>query len=97
MPFMKNGKRDYQAEKEWDHSHKNGKRLKDRAARNRARRKLGLKVGDPRHVDHIKELVRGGTNSLANLHAMNAKSNLKKEANRKKKAARSSSAANAKK
>ena len=57
--------------------------MKDRAARNAARKKLGLKVGDKRHADHKKELVSGGKNTLANLHAISAKSNLKKEARRK--------------
>lgn len=77
MPFMKkvNGKsvRDYQAEKEWDH--RNGKRLKDRAARNAARKKLGLKVGDPRDAGHKKARSKGGGNGLANLFAQNASQN----------------------
>ncbi len=84
---MKNGKRDYQAEKEWDH--KNG-RVKDRAKRNAARKKLGLKVGDPRQADHKKELVSGGKNTLSNLHAIMGSSNLRKEALRKKRNAKSS-------
>ena len=84
MPYMSGGRRDYQKEKEWDHKHKNGKRIKDRAARNKARKMLGLKKGDGKQADHIKELVAGGKNTLANLHAIDAKSNLKKEALRKK-------------
>jgi len=85
---MKNGKRDYQAEKTWDHKHKNGQRLKDRAERNAARDKLGLKVGDPRQADHKKELVKGGSNSKSNLRAVSAKTNLHKEAVRKQTAAK---------
>ena len=86
MPFTTNGKRDYKRELEWEHNKKKN-RVKDRAARNKARKELGLKVGDPRQADHKKELVRGGSNSLANLHAISAKVNLDKEAKRKKKKA----------
>lgn len=86
MPFMKkvNGKsvRDYQREKKWDH--KNG-RLKDRAARNKARKEAGLRVGDPRHADHIKPLSEGGSNSKSNIRKVSAKTNLRKEARRKAK------------
>lgn len=72
---------------EWEHK-KKPNRVKDRAARNSARKKLGLKVGDPRQADHKKELVSGGKNTLANLHAISAKQNLSKEAKRKKKASK---------
>ena len=65
-PFMTNGKRDYKKELSWEHSSKPN-RVKDRAERNAARKKLGLKVGDPRQADHKTELVRGGSNSLSNL------------------------------
>ena len=87
MPFMKDGKRDYKRELEWEHK-KKPNRVKDRAKRNKARKELDLKVGDPRQADHKKELVKGGSNSLANLHAISAKANLEKEAKRKKKAAK---------
>jgi hypothetical protein len=56
--------------------------------RNKARSDLGLAVGDPRQADHKKELVRGGANTLANLHAISAKANLTKEAKRKAAAAK---------
>jgi len=87
MPFQKNGKRDYKRELAWEHE-KKPNRVKDRAARNSARSDLGLKVGDPRHADHKKPLVSGGSNSLSNIHAIMGSSNLKKEAQRKKKAAK---------
>ena len=83
MPFQKNGKRDYKAELNWEHK-KKPNRVKDRAERNSARSKLGLKVGDPRQADHKKELVRGGSNNKSNLRAVSAKTNLHKEALRKK-------------
>lgn len=92
MPFMKkvNGKsvRDYQREKEWDHKHKNGKRLKDRSARNKARREAGLKVGDPREADHKKPLSEGGSNDKSNIRIVSRKENAQKEVRRKKKEAK---------
>lgn len=82
---MKNGKRDYQKEKEWDH--KNG-RVKDRAERNAARAKLmkegKVRKGDGKQVDHKKPLSEGGSNKRSNLRVTSAKTNLKKEAERKK-------------
>ena len=82
MPFMKNGKRDYKKELNWEHT-KKPNRVKDRAERNAARKEVGLKVGDPRQVDHKKELVKGGSNSRKNLRITSAKTNLRKEALRK--------------
>lgn len=63
---MKNGKRDYSAELNWEHKKKKN-RVKDRAARNKARKELGLKVGDPRDAGHKRALSKGGSNSLSNL------------------------------
>lgn len=85
---MKDGKRDYQREKQWDHTHKGGKRLKDRAARNKARREAGLKKGDPREADHIKPLSEGGSNSKKNVRVVSAKTNAQKEVARKKREAK---------
>lgn len=75
MPFQRNGKRDYKRERAWEK--KNGdQRGKDRSTRNKARRKLGLKVGDPRDAGHKKALSKGGKGlSLANLFAQNRKEN----------------------
>lgn len=86
MPFMTGGKRDYKRELEWEHK-KKPNRVKQRAERNAARRRAGLKVGDPRQVDHIKELVRGGSNSPSNIRVVSARTNLEKEAKRKQKVA----------
>ena len=68
---MKNGKRDYQAEKAWDHRN-GGKRIKDRAKRNAARSQVAKKNGvKPTSlngdVGHKKAVSKGGSNSLANL------------------------------
>ena len=87
-PFMTNGKRDYKKERAWEKKKPGDPRNSDRAARNAARDKLNLKVGDPRQADHKKELVKGGANTLANLHAISASANLHKEGLRKKRAAK---------
>ena len=79
---MKNGKRDYKKELSWEHK-KKPNRVKQRAERNAARSEMGLKVGDPRQVDHKKELVKGGSNKKSNLRITSAKTNLHKEAVRK--------------
>ncbi len=84
MPFTKkNGQRDYKRELQWEHTQKPN-RVKDRAARNTARREMGVKVGDPRQVDHIKPLVDGGSKTAKkNLRIVSARVNLRKEAQRK--------------
>ena len=64
--------------KEYAEYHGTAKQRKNRAARNRARRKLGLKKGDPREVDHKVPLSKGGTNGKRNLRAV------KKSVNRRK-------------
>jgi hypothetical protein len=48
---------------------------KNRAARNAARKALGLKKGDPRDAGHKKPLSKGGTNSKSNLKATNRSKN----------------------
>lgn len=87
MPFMKGGKRDYLAELLWEHKHK-PQRVKQRSERNAARKRAGLKVGDPRQADHIKELVRGGSNAKSNVRVVSARTNLEKEAKRKQRMAK---------
>ena len=83
MPFVTNGKRDYKRELEWEHKHKKN-RVKDRAERNAARKKVGLKVGDPRQADHKKALDSGGSNSKSNLRIVSASTNYQKEVKRKR-------------
>lgn len=80
MPYMTNGKRDYKKEKAWDHSHKGGKRLKDRAQRNAARAKVAKAKGvSPKSlkgdVGHKKAVSKGGHNGLANLFVQDAGQN----------------------
>lgn len=78
---MAKRKRNYK--KEYADYHGKPKQKKNRAKRNSARKKLGLKVGDPREVDHKKPLSRGGSNSKRNLRAVSRKTNRKK-GNKKK-------------
>ena len=77
---MKNGHRDYAAERAWEYKHKNGKRLKDRAQRNAARKLVATKKGvKPTQlngdVGHKKAVSKGGQNTLANLFVQNAGEN----------------------
>ena len=79
MPFQKNGVRQYKRELAWEKKNKPN-RVKDRAARNKARamvaKKNGVKAtsikGD---VGHKKAISRGGKSVLANLFVQNASSN----------------------
>jgi hypothetical protein len=84
MPFTTNGKRDYKRELEWEHKNKPN-RVKDRAARNAARKQSGLKVGDSREADHIKPLSEGGSKKKSNVRIISAKANANKEVTRKRK------------
>ena len=68
--------RDYK--KEYRDFHGKPKARKNRAAANRARTKVGLKVGDPREVDHKKSMNKGGSNSRKNLRIVSRKTNRKK-------------------
>lgn len=71
-------KRNYK--KEYEEYHSKPEQIKNRAARNAARRKMGLKVGDPREVDHRKPLSKGGSNSKKNLRIVSRLINRRKGA-----------------
>ena len=58
--------------------HASPKAIKERGQRNQARRKLGLKPGDPREADHKNPLSKGGTNNKRNLRAVKQSTNRKK-------------------
>lgn len=60
--------RDYK--KEYNDYHGKPSQIKKRTMRNAARRKVGLKKGDPRECDHGKPLSKGGTNHKNNLHTV---------------------------
>lgn len=71
-------KRDYK--KEYKEYHGKPEQIKNRAKRNAARKEMGLKVGDPREVDHKKPLSKGGGNSKSNLRVVSRTTNRKKGA-----------------
>ena len=74
MPTKK--KRNYR--KEYDDFHGSPKQRRLRSMRNKARRKVGLKKGDPREVDHKKPLSKGGGNGRKNLRAVSRSTNRRK-------------------
>tara|TARA_R110002051_G_scaffold312745_1_gene388167 strand:- start:1459 stop:1707 length:249 start_codon:yes stop_codon:yes gene_type:complete len=78
---MPETKRDYKKEAPF---HATKKQKKRRAQTNAARSKKGLKVGDPREVDHKIPLSKGGSNSPKNLRVVSRSTNRKKAANLKK-------------
>lgn len=71
-------KRDYK--KEYRDYHSKPQQRKNRSKRNQARRKMGLKVGDKREVDHKRPLSKGGTNHKNNLRAVSRRTNRRKGA-----------------
>lgn len=76
MPRMKNGKRDYSQQKEYNSSPSaTAKRVENNAARREAISQGKAKVGDGRDVDHIKPLSKGGGNSSSNLRVVPASEN----------------------
>jgi 8-oxo-dGTP pyrophosphatase MutT (NUDIX family)/GNAT superfamily N-acetyltransferase len=68
--------RDYR--REYREYHGKPEQRKQRSMRGKARRKLGLKKGDPREVDHKKPLSKGGGNGNGNLRAVSRNTNRKK-------------------
>jgi len=64
--------------KEYKEYHGKPEQRKNRSLRNQARRKLKLKKGDGKEVDHKKPLSKGGTNGRKNLRAVSRKTNRKK-------------------
>ena len=68
--------RDYR--KEYDNYHARPDQRANRGKRNQARRNMGLKVGDPREIDHKVPLSKSGTNDLRNLRAVSFQENRSK-------------------
>lgn len=68
--------RDYK--KEYREYHSKPEQKKNRAARNKARRIMGLKKGDPREVDHVKPLDKGGGTGRSNLRIVSRTENRRK-------------------
>ena len=57
--------------------------LHNQSLRHQARRKMGLKIGDPREVDHIESMKHGGGNGKNNLRITSRATNRRKGANDK--------------
>ncbi len=78
MPFMRNGKRDYKRELNWEHS-KKPNRVKDRAARNKARGMMAKKTGKAalkgKDVGHKQAISKGGLSTMYNLMVQNQGAN----------------------
>ena len=72
----KTRQRDYK--KEYREYHGKPEQIKRRDARNKARRMMGLEVGDPREVDHKVPLSKGGSNSRRNLRIVTRRTNRRK-------------------
>ena len=68
--------RDYK--KEYNEYHSRPEQVANRSLRNQARRKLGLKNGDSREVDHKNPLSKGGSNGKSNLRAVSRAENRRK-------------------
>lgn len=71
-------KRDYK--KEYRDYHSKPAQRKNRSKRNQARRKMGLKKGDKREVDHKNPLSKGGSNKRSNLRVVSRRTNRRKAA-----------------
>jgi len=63
---------------EYETYHGTPSQIKNRAARNKARKDMGLKNGDGKEVDHKKPLSKGGSNTKKNLKVTTRKANRKK-------------------
>lgn len=61
--------------KEYDEYHGKPEQRRNRSNRNKARRKMGLKKGDPREVDHKRPLSKGGSNGRSNLRITSKRTN----------------------
>ena len=64
--------------REYAQYHSKQEQIDRRSTRNKARRKLGLKKGDPREVDHKIPLSKGGGNGKGNLRAVSLQANRRK-------------------
>lgn len=79
IPYMKNGKRNYQAELAWEKRTTGKGRQDDRVERNRARAHMmergKVRKGDGKDVDHRRALSKGGSGSASNLRVVAASTN----------------------
>ena len=73
---MPRKKRDYGFE--YKTYHGKPSQIKNRAARNKARKDLGLQKDDGKEADHKKPLSKGGSKGKKNLRVTTLKANRKK-------------------
>ena len=79
-PAKRKRKRNYK--REYAQYHSKPEQIANRAGRNKARRILGLKKGDPREVDHKRPISKGGSKTArSNLRIVSRTTNRKKWAN----------------
>lgn len=74
MPESRDYKREYRL------YHSSPLQIRARVERKRARKKMGLKKGDPREVDHKVPLSKGGSNGRGNLSIKSRRDNRSKGA-----------------
>jgi hypothetical protein len=74
-PFLKDARAPRDYKREYAQYHAKPDQVENRSLRNQARRKLGLKKGDPREADHKTPLSKGGGNGHANLRAVSRTTN----------------------
>ena len=77
--------RDRNYRKEYDRDHSSPEAIEKRSMRNKARVKLGLKVGDGKEVDHKTPVANGGTNAKGNLRVTTRKKNRSRPLPKRKK------------
>ena len=76
MPRMKNGKRDYSQQRQYNATPEaTAKRVANNAARREAIKAGKARVGDGKDVDHVVPLSKGGTNAKSNLRVVKAGTN----------------------
>ena len=76
MPRMKNGKRDYSQQRQYNATPEaTAKRVKNNQARAEAIKAGKASVGDGKDVDHIKPLSKGGSNNASNLRVVSSGTN----------------------
>lgn len=81
------GKRDHKREGKVERKN-HPERKKARVARNQARAKAGLKVGDSRQADHRTPLSEGGSKSQSNVQVVSSKDHKAKTKRGQKRRAR---------
>ena len=72
-PYNKSTGRNYK--RDYEKFQGSPAQIKARDERNKARRVEGLKKGDPREVDHINPISRGGSNKKSNLEISSRSAN----------------------